>query len=100
MDLKPKVLVIGQGLWYGISHPPAKFGTKFENYYRNDLRRQLDKLVGILKKVDKHSTGLQCSGINICVIFSVQLLCDLCQAIPVSKDGGVAWHMRIRGQNE
>ena len=59
VDLKPKVLVIGQGLWYGISHPPAKFGTKFENYYRNDLRIQLDKLVGILKKVEKHSLGMQ-----------------------------------------
>ena len=96
MDLKPKVLVIGQGLWYGISHPP----TKFENYYRNDLRRQLDKLVGILKKVDHNLPGFQCSEIYTCVTFSVQYICDLSQAIPVSKDGGMAGYMRIRGQNE
>ena len=95
MDLKPKVLVIGQGLWYGISHPP----TKFENYYRNDLRRQLDKLVGILKKVEETFIRHPVKRL-ISETFSVQNICDFCQAIPLSKDGGVAGYMRIRGQNE
>ena len=47
MNLKPKALIIGQGLWY------ARFYEKsnFTDLYKTEIRKKLDNFVNISRKV-------------------------------------------------
>lgn len=47
VDLNPKALVIGQGLWYARTYASSDFA----DLYRKDLRKQLKHFADISKKV-------------------------------------------------
>ena len=47
IDLNPKALVIGQGLWYARTYASSDFA----DLYRKDLRKQLKHFADISKKV-------------------------------------------------
>lgn len=47
IDLNPKALVIGQGLWYPMEYP----NSSFYDHYKNDLHGKMQDFLALNRKV-------------------------------------------------
>ena len=54
IDLNPKALIVGQGLWYPMEYPNSNYYV----IYKNDLREKMKDFVALNRKVVKETFSL------------------------------------------